>query len=50
VRAIRAWQRRVTRARGIVAPKTGAVTFVQRFGGHVNLNVHFVDDGEGSRS
>jgi len=56
VRAIGAWQRRVARARGVVSPKTGAVTFVQRFGGLVNLNVHFhlvvpdgvlVDDGEG---
>ena len=54
--AIGAWQRRVARARGIRAPRTGAVTFVQRFGGLVNLNVHFhlvvpdgvfVDDGEG---
>ena len=39
----RAWQRRVARKRG------GAITFVQRFGGLVNLNVHFhllVPDGE----
>jgi hypothetical protein len=33
-------QRRVARARGQAAPKTGAVTFVQRFGGLVNLDVH----------
>jgi hypothetical protein len=55
VRAIGAWQRRVARARGVIAPRTGAVMFVQRFGGLVNLNVHFhlvvpdgvfVDDGE----
>jgi hypothetical protein len=55
VRAIGAWQRRVARARGLVAPRTGAVVFRQRFGGLVNLNVHyhlvipdgvFVDDGE----
>jgi hypothetical protein len=48
VRAIGTWQRRVARARGIPAPRTGAVTFVQRFGGLVNLNVHFhllVPDG-----
>jgi hypothetical protein len=48
VRAIGAWQRRVARTRGIRAPLTGAVTFVQRFGGLVNLNVHFhliVPDG-----
>jgi len=55
VRAIGAWQRRVARGRGVTVPKTGAVMFVQRFGGLVNLNVHFhvvvpdgvfVDDGE----
>jgi hypothetical protein len=55
VRAIGAWQRHVARARGVVAPQTGGVTFVQRFGGLVNLNVHFhvvvpdgvfVDDGD----
>lgn len=48
VRAIGAWQRRVARKRGLTAPRTGAVTFVQRFGGLVNLNVHFhlvVPDG-----
>jgi hypothetical protein len=42
VRAIGAWQRRVARARRIRVPLTGAVTFVQRFGGLVNLNVHFL--------
>jgi hypothetical protein len=56
VRAIGAWQRRVARTRGVCAPRTGAVMFVQRFGGLVNLNVHFhlvvpdgvfVDDGDG---
>src|SRR5262245_17157957 len=31
VRAIGTWQRRVARARGVVAPKTGAAMFVQRF-------------------
>ena len=48
VRAIGAWQRRVARARGVRAPRNGAVMFVQRFGGLVNLNVHFhlvVPDG-----
>jgi hypothetical protein len=58
VRAIGAWQRRVARKRGLRSPLTGAVTFVQRFGGLVNLNVHFhlvvpdgvfVEDGEGLR-
>lgn len=28
-------------ARGLLAPKTNAITFVQRFGGLVNPNVHF---------
>jgi hypothetical protein len=37
----RAWQRRVARARSLAAPRTGAITLVQRFGGLVNLNVHF---------
>ena len=32
VRAIGAWQRRIARTRGVRAPLTGAVTFVQRFG------------------
>jgi hypothetical protein len=48
VRAIGAWQRRSARQRGIRAPRTGAITFVQRFGGLVNLNGHFhllVPDG-----
>jgi hypothetical protein len=58
VRAIGAWQRRVARKRGVRTPLTGAVTFVQRFGGLVNLNVHyhlvvadgvFVEDGDGLR-
>jgi len=58
VRAIGAWQRRVARKRKVRAPLTGAVTFVQRFGGLVNLNVHFhlvvpdgvfVEDGTGLR-
>ena len=48
MRAIAAWQRRVARARHLAAPQTGAITFVQRFDGLVNLNVHFhllVPDG-----
>ena len=48
VRAICAWQRRVARKRGLRTPLTGAVTYVQRFGGLVHLNVHFhlvVPDG-----
>jgi hypothetical protein len=48
VRAIAAWQRRVARARGNRTPLTRAITFVQRVGGLLNLNVHFhlvVPDG-----
>ena len=41
LRAIFANQRRRARALGINAPRTGAVTFVQRFGSALNLNVHF---------
>jgi hypothetical protein len=44
LRAIFAFQRgRARRAgrAGASAPRTGAVTFVQRFGGALNLNVHF---------
>ena len=43
-----AWQRRRGRARGIGQGQTGAVTFVQRFGGAMNLNPHLhslVPDG-----
>lgn len=32
-----AWQRRVARARGLAAAKTGAITFVKRFGGLVGV-------------
>ena len=48
VRAIGAWQRRTARKRGLRTPLTGVVTSVQRFGGLVNLDVHFhlvVPDG-----
>ena len=41
LRAIFANQRRRARALGINDPRTGAVTFVQRFGSALNLNVHF---------
>ena len=43
-----AWQRRRGRSLGIVGGQTGAVTFVQRFGGAINLNPHLhsiVPDG-----
>src|SRR5712692_1648874 len=41
LRAIFAHQRRRARRAGALAPRTGAITFVQRFGGALNLNVHF---------
>src|SRR5919201_3788606 len=58
LRAIFNLQRRRARRAGARAPRTGAVTFVQRFGGALNLNVHFhcvipdgvfVRDAEGTR-
>jgi Putative transposase/Transposase zinc-binding domain len=39
IRIISNWIVKRARARGIIG-KTGAVTFVQRFGGAINLNVH----------
>jgi hypothetical protein len=47
-RALFAWQRRRARRLGVADPRTGGVTAVQRFGGAINLNVHFhtlVPDG-----
>jgi len=41
LRTIFAHQRRVARRAGALAPRAGAITFVQRFGGALNLNVHF---------
>jgi hypothetical protein len=41
LRVVFAWQRRRARAMGIRNARCGAVTFVQRFGGFVNLNIHF---------
>ena len=58
LRATFSLQRRRARRAGAREPRTGAVTFVQRFGGALNLNVHFhcaipdgvfVRDGEGTR-
>ncbi|TMB35759.1 MAG: transposase, partial [Deltaproteobacteria bacterium] len=48
LRTIFKFQRRRGRRADAKAPRTGAVTFVQRFGGALNLNVHFhclVPDG-----
>jgi hypothetical protein len=36
----RAWQPGSGGSHGLAAADTGAITFVQRFGGLVNLNVH----------
>src|SRR5216684_4843608 len=41
LRAIFAHQRRRARRAGALAPQAGAVTFIQHFGGALNLNVHF---------
>jgi hypothetical protein len=41
LQSVFAWQRSRGRAAGIDDGQTGAVTFVQRFGGALNLNVHF---------
>jgi hypothetical protein len=41
VRALRAAYRRQARRRGLASGETGMVTSVQRFGGAVNLHVHF---------
>ncbi len=40
-RAVFAWQRRRGRLVGVVDPRTGGCTAVQRFGSAINLNVHF---------
>jgi hypothetical protein len=48
VRSLFAWERRRLRRRGLRHPATGAITFVQRFGSTLQLNVHFhvlVPDG-----
>ena len=41
LRTLFAWQRRRGRARGVRDGHTGSVTFVQRFGGALNLHPHF---------
>ena len=41
LRALFGWLRRRARHRGIVDGRCGAVNFVQRFGGALNLNLHF---------
>jgi hypothetical protein len=42
VRSVTRWQqRRLRQVYGVRGAKCGAITFVQRFGGALNLNVHF---------
>ena len=41
MRAVLGFLRRQARAAGVVDGRGGAVTIVQRFGGSVNLNVHY---------
>ena len=41
VRALRSAYRRQARRQGLVGGETGAVTSVQRFGGSVNVHLHF---------
>src|SRR2546427_2339905 len=41
VRALLGFQRRRARRRGVSGGQGGAVTVIQRFGGGLNLNVHF---------
>ncbi|MCP4445856.1 MAG: IS91 family transposase, partial [Myxococcales bacterium] len=41
LRKLFAWQKRTARRIDIRIPQTGAITFVQRFGSLLNLNVHF---------
>ena len=48
LRVLFSWQRRRLRQRGLRRPTCGAITFVQRFGSALQLNVHFhvlVPDG-----
>jgi hypothetical protein len=50
LRVLSAWQRRRMRRRGLRPPACGAVTFVQRFGSALQLNLHvhmLVPDGAG---
>jgi len=41
LKSVFAWQRHRGRVAGIQDGQTGAITFVQKFGGALNLNVHF---------
>ena len=41
LRMVTAWYQRTAKQAGLAGAKTGAVAFPQRFGGSLNLNVHF---------
>jgi hypothetical protein len=41
LRALLPWQRRCARKQGIKEPLCGAVTFIQRFGSALHVNIHF---------
>ncbi len=41
VRAVSSFYKLKAKKQGIRNPKTGAITFIQRFGGSLNLNIHF---------
>jgi hypothetical protein len=41
IRALRSGYRREAKRKGLVGGETGVVTSVQRFGGALNLHVHF---------
>tara|TARA_B100000029_G_scaffold208001_1_gene205800 strand:- start:1453 stop:2949 length:1497 start_codon:yes stop_codon:yes gene_type:complete len=41
VRAVSSFYKSKAKKKGTKNPKTGAITFIQRFGGSLNLNIHF---------
>ena len=41
LRMVTAWYERAAKQAGLASAKTGAIAFPQRFGGSLNLNVHF---------
>ena len=41
IKVINSYQKRVARRCGVAGARTGSVTFIQRFGSALNLNVHF---------
>lgn len=41
IKRVTVWYKRKARRKGLKSPQTGAITFIQRFGSALNLNVHF---------